>query len=154
MPDNASTEIAARIEELYGSALSDLKAYAQGQPPGMLAALLDAHSRLVLAEQSITVHSRRLQQLAQREQAITAPETSHLVDCTRRLAEAVAVRDCHTATTRAVLQGLCRAPAPETAEPEPAPRTAADLAPTSPPALDPTPVATPPVPAARTAMSR
>lgn len=153
MPEPVSVEIAVRIEELYGAALSELHAHAQGRPPGMLAALLDAHRRLVLAEQSITIHSQRLQQLAQREQDLTAPETSHLFDCTRRLAEAVAVRDSHTATTRAVLQGLCRAPEPDTADPEPAPKTAADPAPAPPFALEPTSVPAPPVPA-RSAMSR
>jgi hypothetical protein len=153
LPD--SRQIGARIEELYGLTLSELHAHARCGPPGMLAALLDAHHRLVLAEQSITVHSRRLQQLAQREQALTAPETSHLFDCARRLAEAVAVRDTHTATTQAVLQSLCRAPVPEpAAEPEPAPETITDPVPDPPAAAVADRAPIPSVPAAHSAMSR
>ncbi|NGO42920.1 hypothetical protein [Streptomyces ureilyticus] len=113
MPQTTSAEIAARIEELYGASLTDLEAHAQDQPPGMLAALLHSHDRLAFAEQSITVHRRRLEQLAHPERQIGTHDVSHILDCARRLAEAVAVRDTQAATTHAVLQSLGRTPAPQ-----------------------------------------
>ncbi|PIM71821.1 hypothetical protein CTU88_14080 [Streptomyces sp. JV178] len=132
MPHLTSVQIAARIEELYGASLSDLEAHAQDQPPGMLAALLGGHHTLDFAERSITVHRERLEQLVHLERQIGTFEVSHILDCARRLAEAVAVRDTQAATTRAVLQSLGRTDTPE------------------PPAA----VPAPPVPAARAVPSR
>ncbi|GGR35577.1 hypothetical protein [Streptomyces aurantiogriseus] len=113
MPHPTSAEIAARIEELYGASLNDLDAHAKDHPPGMLAALLGSHDQLAFAEQSITVHRQRLQQLVHPERQIGTHEVSHILDCARRLAEAVAVRDTQAATTQAVLQSLGRTPAPQ-----------------------------------------
>ncbi|MFD5133973.1 hypothetical protein [Streptomyces olindensis] len=137
MSHPTSAQVAARIEELYGASLTDLEAHAQGQPPGMLAALLGSHDRLAFAEQSITFYRERLEQLLHSERQISAVEVSHIFDCARRLAEAVAVRDTQAATTHAVLQSLVRADAPE---------PPAASAPAAPPAS--------PVPTASTAPSR
>jgi hypothetical protein len=112
LPHPTSTEIAARIEKLYGAALNDLEAHAQNQPTGMLAALLSSHDQLAFAEQSIAFHRERLQQLIHPQRQIGAHEVSHILDCGRRLAEAVAIRDSQAATTQAVLQSLGRTPAP------------------------------------------
>lgn len=139
MPHPTSAEVAARIEELYGASLTDLQAHAQGQPPGMLAALLGSHDRLAFAEQSITFYRERLEQLVHTERQISAFEVSHIFDCARRLAEAVAVRDTQAATTQAVLQSLCRTDA---SAPEPPAASAAAAPPAS------------PVPTASTAPSR
>ncbi|MFG2703176.1 hypothetical protein [Streptomyces sp. NPDC048386] len=139
MPHPTSAQVAARIEELYGASLTDLEAHAQGQPPGMLAALLGSHDRLSFAEQSITFYRERLEQLLHPERQISAVEVSHIFDCARRLAEAVAVRDTQAATTQAVLRSLCRADAP-------APEPPVASAPAVPPAS--------PVPTASTAPSR
>ncbi|MFB7630490.1 hypothetical protein ACFC0M_06010 [Streptomyces sp. NPDC056149] len=130
MPDFTSTEMARRIEELYGALLVDLQAHAQDQPPGMLAALLGMHDALALAERSITFHRDRLAQLITPERQIGAHEVSHVLDGARRLAEAVAVRDTQAASAQAVLHSLGRAdapatpPAPVPAMPAPAPRAA------------------------------
>ncbi|MCZ4124190.1 hypothetical protein [Streptomyces sp. H39-S7] len=136
MPHPTSTDIAGRIEDLYGASLADLGARAQDQPPGMLAALLAMHDDLALAERSITFHRDRLAQLVHPERQIGGYEVSHVLDCARRLAEAVAVRDVQTSTASAVLRSLARVTTPA---PSPA---AASVAPAA------------PVPAASTARSR
>ncbi|MGQ4482654.1 hypothetical protein [Streptomyces sp. SAS_276] len=115
MPHLTSTDIAGRIEDLYGAPLADLVTHAQDQPPGMLSALLGLHHGLALAERSITFHRDRLAQLVHPEGQIGAHEVSHVLDCARRLAEAVAVRDVQAATGLAVLQSLGRIAAPEPA---------------------------------------
>ncbi|MDX3402401.1 hypothetical protein ACN6LI_000955 [Streptomyces violaceoruber] len=136
MPHSTSTEIAGRIEDLYGAPLAELEAHAQDQPPGMLSALLGMHDDLALAERSIDFHRDRLAQLIHPERQIGGHEVSHLLDGTRRLAEAVAVRDVQAKSVSAVLQSLARVPAPA-----PSPATA------------PT-VSAPPVPAVSPARSR
>jgi hypothetical protein len=103
-----SVEIAERIEELYGAPLSDLEAYARQQPPGMLCALLDGYHRLALAEQSIDAICHRARQLLHDDRLLGSAEVAHILDATRRLAEAVAVRDTQAATTAAVLSSLGR----------------------------------------------
>ncbi len=137
MPQPTSTEIAGRIEDLYGAPLADLEACAQDQPPGMLAALLGMHTDLALAERSIAFHRDQLARLLNPERQIDRHEVSHLLDGARRLAEAVATRDAQTKSAEAVLQSLTRTPAP-------AP---------SPPASTP-PVPAPPPPAQNPARSR
>ncbi|MCC9706014.1 hypothetical protein E4N62_12555 [Streptomyces sp. MNU76] len=113
-----STEIAGRIEDLYGAPLADLEAHAQDQPPGMLSALLGMHDDLVLAERSIDVHRDCLARLVHPERQIGRHEVSHLLDGSRRLAEAVAVRDVQAKSVAAVLQSLARvAPSPPAASP-------------------------------------
>ncbi|MFD3910036.1 hypothetical protein [Streptomyces sp. NPDC058603] len=136
MPDVTSTEIAGRIEELYATPLADLESHAQDQPPGMLSALLDMHDDLAFAERSIAFHRDRLAQLVHPERQIGRHEVSHVLDCARRLAEAVAIRDIQAKTVSAVVQSLGRVPVPQ---PSPGPVPA-------PPA--------PPVPAASAARSR
>ncbi|MFH9090872.1 hypothetical protein [Streptomyces sp. NPDC017673] len=117
MTHPTSTEIAERIEDLYGAPLAALAAHTQDQPPGMLTALLGLHDTLALAERSITVHRERLAQLIHSERDISAHEMVHVLDCARRLTEAVAVRDTQAVTASAVLQSLVRIEPPETAEP-------------------------------------
>ncbi|MFB7137930.1 hypothetical protein ACFCZY_41445 [Streptomyces sp. NPDC056237] len=79
----------------------------------MLSALLGMHHQLDLAERSIAVHRDRLAQLVQPGRHISGHEVSHVLDCVRRLAEAVAVRDTQATTVSAVLQSLGRASPPE-----------------------------------------
>ncbi|MFD3522281.1 hypothetical protein [Streptomyces sp. NPDC058653] len=117
MPDFTSTEIAGRIEDLYGAPLTDLIAHAQDRPPGMLAALLGMHHELALAERSISFHRDRLVRLVHPERPIGGHEMSHVLDCARRLAEAVAVRDAQRRTTADVLRSLHRVPAPQDQDP-------------------------------------
>lgn len=136
MPDPTSTEIARRIEDLYAAPLTDLETHAQGQPPGMLSALLGMHNDLALAERSIAYHRDRLVQLVHPERKIGGHEVSHVLDCARRLTEAVAIRDIQAKAVSAVLQSLGRVPAPQ-------------------PPLDPVPaIPTVPAPAASAAQSR
>ncbi|MFB7481917.1 hypothetical protein ACFUEM_25215 [Streptomyces anulatus] len=130
-----STEVAARIEELYGAERSTLELHAQDQPPGMLSALLTMHDDLAFAERSIAFHRERLAQLVHPERLLGAHEVTHVLDCARRLAEAVAVRDTQAKTLTAVLQSLGRVTAPEPG-PETAPCASAALAP-GPPAASP-----------------
>ncbi|MDX3832871.1 hypothetical protein [Streptomyces europaeiscabiei] len=137
MSHPTSTEIAGRIEGLYGAPLADLEAHAQDQPPGMLSALLGMHDDLALAERSIDIHREHLVQLIHPERQIGRHEVSHLLDGSRRLAEAVAVRDVQAKSVAAVLQSLARIPAPAPSPPTPSP-----------------PVPAPPLPAQSTAPSR
>lgn len=123
MSHPTSTDIAGRIEDLYGAPLADLATRAQDQPPGMLSALLDVHHGLAFAERSITFHRDQLTQLVHPERHIGAHEVSHVLDCARRLAEAVAVRDAQAATALAVVQSLGRVTSPAPA-PAPAPTVA------------------------------
>ncbi|MFF4969901.1 hypothetical protein [Streptomyces sp. NPDC001037] len=135
MPHLTSTDIAGRIEDLYGAPLADLEAHTQDQPPGMLSALLGMHEGLALAERSIDVHRDHLARLIHPERQIGPHEVSHLLDGARRLAEAVAVRDVQAKSVAAVLQSLARVPAPTPAPPSP-------------------PVPAPPLPAPSSAHSR
>ncbi|MGW0222866.1 hypothetical protein [Streptomyces tendae] len=121
MPHLTSTDIAGRIEDLYGAPLADLEAHAQDQPPGMLSALLGMHDTLALAERSIDFHRDHLARLLHPDRQIGPHEVSHLLDGTRRLAEAVAVREAQATSVAAVLQSLTRAPAPTSASPTPSP---------------------------------
>lgn len=121
LPHLTSTDIAGRIEDLYGAPLTDLEAHAQDQPPGMLSALLGMQDALALAERSIDFHRDRLARLIHPERQIGPHEVSHLLDGTRRLAEAVAVREVQAKSVAAVLQSLARAPAPMSASPAPSP---------------------------------
>jgi hypothetical protein len=119
-----STEVAGRIEDLYGAPLADLAVCAQDRPPGMLTALLGMHDALALAERSIDVHRAQLARLVHPERPIGRHEVSHLLDGARRLAEAIAVRDVQATSAAAVLQSLTRTPAsspPASSPPAPAP---------------------------------
>ncbi|MCM2579703.1 hypothetical protein [Streptomyces meridianus] len=108
MPHRTSTEIAGRIEDLYGAPLADLHAHARAQPPGMLSTLLGMHHDLASAERSIDIHRDHLAQLVHPGRQIGGHEVSHVLDCARRLAEAAAVRDVQTKTASAVLRSLGR----------------------------------------------
>ncbi|MFD6597643.1 hypothetical protein ACFWFH_29815 [Streptomyces coelicoflavus] len=121
MPHLTSTDIAGRIEDLYGAPLADLEAHAQDQPPGMLSALLGMYDTLALAERSIDFHRDHLARLIHPDRQIGPHEVSHLLDGTRRLAEAVAVREAQATSVAAVLQSLTRTPAPTSASPTPSP---------------------------------
>ncbi|MEU3028063.1 hypothetical protein ACPCBC_16845 [Streptomyces incarnatus] len=125
MPHLTSTAIAGRIEDLYGAPLADLEAHAQDQPPGMLSALLGMHDDLALAERSIDFHRDQLARLIAPGRQIGPHEVSHLLDATRRLAEAVAVREAQAKSVAAVLQSLARVPAPTPTPPAPSPPAAA-----------------------------
>ncbi|MFD9151736.1 hypothetical protein ACWGSE_04325 [Streptomyces diastaticus] len=137
MPHPTSTDIAGRIEDLYGAPLADLELHVQDQPPGMLCALLGMHDDLALAERSIDFHRDHLARLIHPERQIGPHEVSHLLDGTRRLAEAVAVREVQAKSVAAVLQSLARVPAPTPVPPAPSP-----------------PAPTPPLAAPRPAHSR
>ncbi|MFI7182037.1 hypothetical protein [Streptomyces anthocyanicus] len=130
MPDLTSTDIAGRIEDLYGASLADLEVHAQEQPPGMLSALLGMHDALALAERSIDFHRDHLTRALDPERQIGPQEVSHLLDGTRRLAEAVAVREAQATSVSAVLQSLARVPAPPPTSSPPVP--APPLVPPSP----------------------
>ncbi|MEU6814044.1 hypothetical protein [Streptomyces sp. NPDC046860] len=126
MPDLTATDIAGRIENLYGAPLAALEAHAHTQPPGMLSALLGMHDTLARAERGVASHRGHLARLIHPERQIGRHEVSHLLDSTRRLAEAVAVRDAQFTSVVAVLQSLARAPAstpaaPTSSPPVPAP---------------------------------
>ncbi|MBB5798706.1 hypothetical protein AB0E64_39895 [Streptomyces caelestis] len=121
MPHPTSTDIAGRIEDLYGAPLADLEAHAQDQPLGMLCALLGMHDDLALAERSIDFHRDHLARLIHPERQIGPHEVSHLLDGTRRLVEAVAVREVQAKSVAAVLQSLARVPAPTPVPPAPSP---------------------------------
>ncbi|MCX4766047.1 hypothetical protein OG562_34755 [Streptomyces sp. NBC_01275] len=121
MPHPTSTDIAGRIEDLYGAPLADLEAHVQDQPPGMLCALLGMHDDLAVAERSIDFHRDHLARLIHPERQIGPHEVSHLLDGTRRLAEAVAVREALAKSVAAVLQSLARVPAPTPVPPAPSP---------------------------------
>ncbi|MEU2222661.1 hypothetical protein [Streptomyces sp. NPDC018347] len=125
MPHLTSIEVAGRIEDLYGAPLADLEAHAQDQPPGMLSALLGMHDDLALAERSIAFHRDQLARLIHSGRQIGPHEVSHLLDATRRLAEAVAVREAQAKSVAAVLQSLARVPAPTPTPPAPSPPAAA-----------------------------
>ncbi|MFJ8774542.1 hypothetical protein [Streptomyces microflavus] len=130
MLDPTSHEVGARIAELYGAERTALELHAQDQPPGMLSALLAMHDNLAFAERSIAFHRERLAQLVHPERLLGAHEVTHVLDCARRLAEAVTIRDTQARTVTAVLQSLGRVTAPE-----PSPETA----PCAPAALPPVP---------------
>ncbi|MER7720657.1 hypothetical protein ABTX99_27550 [Streptomyces flaveolus] len=129
MPHLTSTDIAGRIEDLYGAPLADLEAHVQDQPPGMLSALLGMHDTLTQAERSIDFHRDHLARLIHPERPIGPHEVSHLLDGIRRLTEAVAIRETQAKSAAAVLQSLARVPAPTSASPAPTlPAPAAPLA--------------------------
>ncbi|MEU3188447.1 hypothetical protein ABZ707_30270 [Streptomyces sp. NPDC006923] len=137
MPHPHAQIIAGRIEDLYGAPLADLAARADALPvSGMLAALLGSYNDLALSERSIAFHLQRLRQLSHPERETTPFDAGHILDCARRIAEAVAVRDAHTKTMSAVLQSLQRVPAPDTGSPAsvPAPAPVPPAAPTHHPA--------------------
>ncbi|PNG22155.1 hypothetical protein C1J00_10960 [Streptomyces cahuitamycinicus] len=103
----------------------------------MLCALLGMHDDLALVERSIDFHRDHLARFIHPERQIGPHEVSHLLDGTRRLAEAVAVREVQAKSVAAVLQSLARVPAP----------TPSPLAPSP-------PVPAPSLPAQSTAPSR
>ncbi|BDH07192.1 hypothetical protein [Streptomyces seoulensis] len=111
MPHLTSTQIAGRIEDLYGAPLAALEAHARDKPPGMLSALLGMHADLALAERSIDLHRDHLARFIHPERQIGRHEVSHLLDGSRQLAAAVAVRDVQAKSISAVLQSLARLPA-------------------------------------------
>lgn len=113
------------MEDLYGAPLAGRVAHAQDQPPGMLSALLGMHDTLALAERSIDFHRNHLARLIHPERQIGPHEVSHLLDGTRRLAEAVAVREAQATSVAAVLQSLAHAPAPTPASSTPTPSASA-----------------------------
>ncbi|AXG82936.1 hypothetical protein DVK44_27380 [Streptomyces paludis] len=87
----------------------------------MLSALLGMHDGLVLAERSIDFHRDHLARLIHPERQIGRHEVSHLLDGSRRIAEAVAVRDTQAKSALAVLQSLARVPTPAPSPPTPSP---------------------------------
>ncbi|WP_217550075.1 hypothetical protein [Streptomyces sp. GbtcB6] len=110
--------ITQRIEALFGQSLAELEALADSTPDAtLLAALTGSHSDLVLAERTIAFQLERLRELTSPEREIGRLAAGHILDCARRIAEAVATRDALAKNTAAVLAGLRRAPAPD---PDPA----------------------------------
>lgn len=131
-PDAAhavSDIIAQRIEALYGQPLAELEVLADSTPDAtLLGALTGSHSDMVLAERTIAFQLERLRELTTPEREMGRFAAGHILDCARRIAESVAIRDACARHTGAVLAGLRRAPAPE-----------------SEPAMPPTPAAPAPV---------
>ncbi|MFF0448050.1 hypothetical protein ACFYT4_16845 [Streptomyces sp. NPDC004609] len=111
--DTTAVAVAARIEDLYGRPLADLRTRAADSPPGMLSALLGALSDLEFAERRIDFERDRLRQLSHPERTVGRAEAGHILDCARRLADSVTVRDTQAQTLTAVLSSLHRVPAPE-----------------------------------------
>ncbi|MGW0711736.1 hypothetical protein ACWD4G_38260 [Streptomyces sp. NPDC002643] len=116
-PDTAhpvSEIIAQRIEALFGQPITELEALADHAPDAtLLAALTGGHSDLVLAERTIAFQLARLRELTAPDREIGRFAAGHILDCARRIAEAVATRDACAKNTGAVLAGLRRAPAPD-----------------------------------------
>lgn len=124
MPYPVSESIAERIEALYGRSRADLHAHAATTDrPTMLAALLDALSTVELAEKNIEFQRERLLHLADPDREIGPSTPGHLLDCSRRIAEAVVIRDTQAQHATAVLQSLHRTPAPAATPVSPAPAT-------------------------------
>ncbi|MFE5298143.1 hypothetical protein [Streptomyces sp. NPDC056632] len=122
MPYPVSKSLAERIEALYGRPRADLQAHAATTGhPTMLAALLAACSTVELAEKNIEFQRERLLHLVDPGRDIGPSTPGHLLDCSRRIAEAVVIRDTQAQHATAVLQSLHRAPA---AAPVPAAATA------------------------------
>ncbi|MEH0628544.1 hypothetical protein [Streptomyces stelliscabiei] len=120
-PDATAQTIAERIEDLYAQPLADLGTLAGLNPDGsMLAALIAGLTDLQFAERNIDFQRQRLLQLADPEREIGTFEAGHILDCARRISDAVATRDAHAKTLSGVLASLHRVPAPD-AKPEPAP---------------------------------
>ncbi|GAA3389031.1 hypothetical protein [Streptomyces roseoviridis] len=127
MPYPVSESLAERIEALYGWPRADLEAHAATTDrPTMLAALLDAFSTVELAEKNIEFQRERLLQLAAPGRDVGRSTPGHLLDCSRRIAEAVVIRDTQAQHATAVLQSLHRTPASASppASPSPVPPTA------------------------------
>lgn len=121
--------IAQRIEALYGQPLAELVALADTTPDAtLLAALTASHSDLALAERNIAFQLERLRELIAPQREIGRHAAGHILDCARRIAESVAMRDAYAKSTGAVLSGLRRASAPDAPPPAvpvpPAPATA------------------------------
>ncbi|WP_163013699.1 hypothetical protein [Streptomyces sp. S1] len=132
MPHPVADQLAERIESLYGRPRADLEAHsATTDQPTMLAALLGSLSAVELAEKNIEFQRERLLQLADPGRGIGSATPGHLLDCSRRIAESVAIRDTQARHANAVMRSLHRAPAPAA-----------------------TPVAQTPAPAATTARTR
>ncbi|WP_282697798.1 hypothetical protein [Streptomyces sp. CC208A] len=121
MPHPVSQSLTERIEALYGRPRADLEAHAAATDrPTMLAALLDACSTVELAEKNIAFQRERLLQLADPGRDIGPAAAGHLLDCSRRIAESVTIRDTQARHTTAVIQSLHRAPVPATTPVAPA----------------------------------
>ncbi|MFF0551085.1 hypothetical protein ACFYUL_19210 [Streptomyces sp. NPDC004311] len=113
MPHRTSRSITERIEALYGRPRAELEAHADATGhASMLAALLGSLSAVEFAERDIAFQAERLRQLTHPDREIGRFTAGHLLDCARRIGEAVAVRDSQAQHTSAVLQSLHRAPAP------------------------------------------
>jgi hypothetical protein len=118
IPHTTSQTIAERIEKLYGHPLAVLAGHVDAsRRESMLAALLDGHTDLQLAEHNIDFQRQRLRQLADPEREIGSFDAGHILDCARRIAHSVAVRDTHTKVLDAVLNSLHRVPTPNTQPP-------------------------------------
>ncbi|WP_328486015.1 hypothetical protein [Streptomyces zaomyceticus] len=130
MPYPVSESIAERIENLYGRPRADLQAHAATTDrPTMLNALLDALSTVELAEKNIEFQRERLLQLADPSRDIGPATPGHLLDCSRRIAESVVIRDTQAQHATAVLKSLHRAPAPAATPVTQAPATTTRAAP-------------------------
>ncbi len=122
-------DLGQRIVDLYGQPLPDLQAHVDAVPHNtLLGALLASHSALELAEQHVEFQLATLRRFTDVERPLEAADARHLHDATRRLLEAVAVRDTQQTTLRAVLQSLHRRTptnTPPVASAPPAPTAAA-----------------------------
>ncbi|WP_129287520.1 hypothetical protein [Streptomyces sp. GZWMJZ-114] len=132
MARSDSSEIARRIEALYGAPLGDLSAWAQDQPPGLLSALLSMHTRLAGAESTIAGSRERLTELLAHGRSLGSADVAQVLAWSRRLADAVALREGLSPSLTSVLGSLTRvqeASTPPPALPAPAPPLAANATP-------------------------
>ncbi|MEU2868682.1 hypothetical protein ABZ769_05675 [Streptomyces olivoreticuli] len=122
--DHHATEIQRHIETAYGYPLPRLREYDQNHPSAAptLTALLTVHGDLERAERAVEFHLERPRTFVEPGRQIGDFDTSHILDCAQRLAQAHAARKAHTAAATALL-GARRATAIAPGTPPPAPRT-------------------------------
>ncbi|WP_190127706.1 hypothetical protein [Streptomyces mashuensis] len=121
--DHDAAEIQRHIEDAYGYPLPRLREYTRTHPetPPSLTALLTIHGDLELAERAVDFHLDRLRGFVEPGRPLGGFDTSHILDCAQRLAQAHATRKAHVAAAT-VLLGPRVATATTPGTPHPAPR--------------------------------
>ncbi|WP_129838077.1 hypothetical protein [Streptomyces sp. RFCAC02] len=104
--------VVERIEALWGRPIAELRAEAEQRPESMLAALVEGHDALHLADRAIDQQRQRLHELTSPQRTFDGADTGHILDCSRRIADFTAIRDTHIQVLTAVLRGLRRVPEP------------------------------------------
>ncbi|MEU1821311.1 hypothetical protein ABZ502_02495 [Streptomyces abikoensis] len=107
--DHHAAEIQRHIEAAYGYSLDRLREYDQTHPIAaptltvLLTVLLTVHGNLALAEGAVEFHLERLRTFVEPGRQLGDVDTSHILDCAQRLAQAHAARKAHTAAATALL---------------------------------------------------